>query len=410
MERTLLFIFSANVALYASHLYLYFYKAGQSGFKPLYWYAMTLAVAGATLLSTRILRHRPLPTPLLLWLLFFFAYLALAYLYSSQSGLALQTLVSGIEMGLLFLAFLLLFRIEGACDAARRVLLLVGLIAAGINFVDFVNPTWTEVPGRAAGLYANPNTSATILTLCMVAGVGMLPPRLRLPYCLLIGAAVVVTFSRAGWLQWAVGLFGLVILGVVRTSWVAALSAVAGAGALLYLLLSGAGAALFAALEIDEHLTRGVLERLQNPISGASTDDRLALISRAAAVFFDHPLFGAGLASTQEWDAAQRPHDTFLYLAAEGGLLGLVLFLSLLWILWRLTRGQDRLIVLLFGVFSLFSHNALEKPELFLILALAVSSSFQPRRVAVTPQEEQPSNEAYDPLWQQPGGSAHEQA
>lgn len=396
MERTLLFIFSLNVALYASHLYLYFYKVGQSDFKPLYWYAFTLALAAVTLLSTRILRHRPLPTPLLLWLLFFFAYQAFAYLYSSQSALALQTLVSGLEMGLLFLAFLLLFRIRGATDAARRVLLLVGVAAALLNFADFIQPTWTEVPGRAAGLYANPNTSATVLTLCMVAGVGVLPPRLRLPYCLFIGAAVVVTFSRAGWLQWAVGLFGLVALGIVRTSWVAAMSAVAGTGALLILLLSGAGATLFAALGIEEHLSRGVLQRLADPISGASTDDRLALISRAAEVFFDHPLFGAGLASTQEWDAAQRPHDTFLYLAAEGGLLGLMLFVSLLWVLWGLTRGEDRLIVVLFGVFSLFSHNALEKPELFLLLALAVSSTFQVRR-APAPEAERISDEDYMP-------------
>jgi O-antigen ligase len=98
-------------------------------------------------------------------------------------------------------------------------------------------------------------------------------------------------------------------------------------------------------------------------------------------VFFKNPLFGKGLGFTQEWHAPQRPHDMYLYLAAEGGVIGLGLFVSMLAVMWQLTRGQDRLIVGLFAILSLFSHNAFEKPELFLILALAVSSSFLSRRM-----------------------------
>jgi O-antigen ligase len=113
--------------------------------------------------------------------------------------------------------------------------------------------------------------------------------------------------------------------------------------------------------------------------------------AQAWRFFLESPLVGQGTGVTSLAIRQDGPHNMYLLLMAEQGVVGLLLYVSLFGILlrrgWTLARSgamahdQDvgRMLVI-FGLFlaayGLFSHNVLEEPHTVFLLAFVVASGF----------------------------------
>ena len=188
-----------------------------------------------------------------------------------------------------------------------------------------------QAAGRLVGLGLNPNYAGVFLALATVAAVGMARvgrSRAWLLPALVCAAAVFETRSRGAYLAVLAGLTCLLLSGRPPRQKV-------------FLTL----AALIAALVLPGTLNS------QNGLTGDRSTTELAANSEvrtqaallAARVAFENPLRGIGYArfpdfaeSTAGFHISMNTHNDYLRLAAEAGVLALVLFLALMW------RGLSR--------------------------------------------------------------------
>jgi len=225
---------------------------------------------------------------------------------------------------------------------------------------------------RSGGLFGSSNTLARYLELLLPLALTLFLAR---PGRLLTGwgiaafalgsVAMILTFSRGGWVALGIGIV-LVVLQNVRwqlrwRSRLAILGVLAVTLGLVYLLF---GDLITARLFLS---------------SPAATNSRLALLLDAWEMIKAHPLIGIGLNNFVErlpdfdvsgissrWIAPV--HNEFVLMAAETGFLGLIAFTAVMgavvwraWRTWRLGSGlQARLAGgLLAGFIAFFSHSLL---------------------------------------------------
>jgi O-antigen ligase len=255
---------------------------------------------------------------------------------------------------------------------------LLALAGAAVNLLDFYQPLFTQIPGRAAGLYTSPTIAGNFIALAMVAGSWQIPPRWRWWYVMFCGAGIAVTFSRESWILWGAAVPGLAwagVLGAGRARWLSLSAAVVvGVGLTLSLFLGQAGR-IAATSGVNTYLTPDTAARLgfgASSLSGEATSQRLYGIRYSLEVATDAPVLGHGLGYTRIWDYFQGPHNMFLLFLVEGGVIGLALYLSLLGILWRTSSGIGRVLAVQLLFSSFFSHNHLEQPAILLIVAFIV--------------------------------------
>lgn len=378
MRRIFQFLVIFIVVLYCSFAYGYLYENVFPSLKVLYWYIFTIGFA----LSIAILRLPSLlPKEYLYFVVWIFVYLCYSifnYLYSSQNSNAEQYLTTSIEMSVLLLSFLIIFQIDDSIRLVRLTIVLVVMFSVVMNLIDFITPMWSKVPGRAAGLYESPTNSGKMLVFMMVAGLPLIAQKFRLIYCMFIGIGVLITFSRGPWLLW-----GVAMLGLASTGYFVFARKLAGiffvgvlCFAILFLLLTGGMLEYLRAFGLVDYLTPNTLARLGasgQAFVDISTESRVDVAKKAWAVFQNNPWLGAGMGYTRGgWGIGIGPHNMYLTLAAEGGLLGVAVFLSLLAILFYTGDGIGKVITIVYAASSMTSHNNLEQPALLIILAFIV--------------------------------------
>jgi len=376
MLRLLQFLGFLIVAIYSSNLYLYYFMKGITGFKPLYWYVMTIGLALSLILVTQGLTK--VPRHILIWLWVFLCYSLFNFLYSSQSAEVQQVLIQNIQSTALLFSFIVIIQQSGTRNV-RLVLLTILFFAVLINFFDFISPTWSKVPGRAAGLYTNPNASGKVLLFLMVASIPLVPLRYRLLFCLFVGFGILVTFSRSTWVLWVIALMGLAGSGdiVLKNKGISFVLMGLLSGAIVYSLLTGGLYSLLADSGAAQYLKPQTIARLGGDRSALAGD--ASIVSRAEVaklawnVFQEYPWLGAGLGYTREWGHI-LPHNMYLMMAAEGGVLGLAVFVALIIALWHNTDSVGKIIIVLFALKSMSSHNMLDQPTMLILLALIAVS------------------------------------
>lgn len=362
------------------------------GMKPVFSYIAIIGVAMMYLLGSGAAR-RNIDILQDLWQRRFFVWLicygifgALTFVASSQSEIAVQSLITLIEVSLVAASFQLLMSNSKRYHLVQASLVLLALFSAAMNIFDFVTPTFSNVPGRGAGLYVNPTTAGYMVAFAMVGGVETLPRRLRTFFVLFCGVGILVTFTRSAWILWGVG---VVWMGTRNTGLMTRHRLLLGAAALLF----GAGAlfALFAGdvgdlvmqTPIAHYLDANTSSRLgvgASSISGDSADQRSDVALFALVSAGESPLIGSGIGYTNEWAFPVGPHNMYLLFLVEGGVFGLFLYLALLLLLWRATLGTGRAIVLLIIIAGLFSHNLLDQPAVFMMMVIGLAHGSDHRR------------------------------
>jgi len=146
--------------------------------------------------------------------------------------------------------------------------------------------------------------------------------------------AILATMTRAVWLSFAASLLALVFLSrnfKLRL------------GLTALLLLATAGLAVVVS---TTQLGGSVSERLEE---GGPVEFRKAVYAGGWQMFLDRPLLGWGFHQMPDelpkyvgefHDKVLYPHNTYLEVLVENGLLGLSLYAWLMWELWRLRRGK----------------------------------------------------------------------
>jgi O-antigen ligase len=344
-----------------------------------------MAAAGALSLPILAARWREVVSLRfgLVWFgMLYLAFVFMGFLRGSYSEVSQQAL----RTATLYVCFLwttaIVFSSPHAARSGRYAVVFVVFFASLLNFFELAFPgSFSDIPWRAAGFHANPNGSAIALVLGMLVGFPALPARMREGMVMLVGAAVLATLSRAGILVFLLAVGGMLFLRQLSAMrlllWSIAV-AITLFGALLFFeeRLHFAFEAIF-----DQPDTLDRLEWLLAGEQDFSAGERAEFASAAWELFNAHVWLGAGLGATQEWDYRSGPHNMYLMLAAEHGILGLLVMPALaLAVLWG-ARGKGLRAPLLLAIvvlaWSFFDHNVLDNPVILLVLALTSAASAQ---------------------------------
>lgn len=230
-------------------------------------------------------------------------------------------------------------RFAAAAVAGLGIQSLIGLYqyAAGVP----IEKAWVDLthqPGlavRVTGSFGNPNVFAEYLVLLLPLALGLLlcarSRLVRLGWlaaCGLGAGALVLTFSRGGWVGLAAGVLGFAVIRDRR---------------LLMLLLIGA--LVVAALPGGQSLIDRRLQSIIRPVDSSSAY-RIVVWRETLGMIEDFWPSGVGLGHRAYMlmyprymlDRTKRPfhsHSTYLQILAETGLPGLI---ALLWVMWRVVR------------------------------------------------------------------------
>jgi O-antigen ligase len=312
---------------------------------------------------------------LFIWSIGFAIIALLSYLTSEQlpqqSGALHRVLV---DVGLLSM-FLLMFTGEKEVKAGLIAMVVVVLVSAANNFLDVVGiSSFSIAEGRGAGFYINPNTSGTALALGMILTTPILPERYRLYYCLSIGVAIVATFSRSSVFMWLVGTYGLGQLGLLKLGRKAVTAMIAGVVTLILFMQFGEN--VIASLDLEKYLSKEARLRLHFEYkTDASAQGRLQVANKSWELIGQSPWIGHGLGSHDVGKTQVEPHNMFLLVGVEMGILGVLAYLALFIVLWRNNMGLSKVFVAALFCASFFSHNLLDYPSMWLTFALLIGTT-----------------------------------
>jgi O-antigen ligase len=144
------------------------------------------------------------------------------------------------------------------------------------------------------------------------------------------------TFSRGSWLSVLIGTFVLLLIGEWR------------------FVLRVLGGALVAALVVDIVTGGAIRVTIAGTLLDWSVAQRAALMLAGIQLFLEHPIIGAGPGAFAAeldrlgalvptlWDMKATPHNAYIQVAAESGLVGLSIYVLLLVALIRRALAAAR--------------------------------------------------------------------
>lgn len=353
---------------------------------PLYYFVLLGALSLPLLFRLEsiegLLRSR-----VLLWAVPTLAYTALSFGWSSQSQVAIDELARR-TLSVLFLVFGTALLSNSAARKGTLAVLTAGIpLALVFNIVDLVRPlSFSEVFGRSAGLYGNPNVSGMAVLFALTLTISGTPKERRGLPLAFAAAAVVLTLSRGVLLSFALATACLGLANVIpwrvqtRT----------------YFRMIALGVAIAIVAQVGfglidtvtPVLRSGTLSRITDlsvTTGGVnySTNERMEALKGGIDLFVRHPFVGAGVGATNEMSIGVSTHNIYVKQLAEYGPFGLLSyfgFVALLVTSARKLAGGERIglaTAVVLAVLGLFSHNMLD--EWSLLVAYSA--------ILATPQE-----------------------
>lgn len=376
LPTAILFIYFLNLPLWLD-------RVNDTSFAPL-TYALIPAAAALFAIFYRFEIIPYLKTPYFWWCFALIAiagvnYLRLVWLEYPSSDVSVA--MDQVERFILlpcyaFLAFLI------PKKNFKILLPLLGLVVPGVIVVEFFTPDLfvsdKNDPNkvRIQGFWGNPNAAAEAILLSVLLAATSARRALLSIITTVAIIALAFTGSRAGMAM------GIILVGILLIS---------GRLPRLFILLPLAIALSFSALIVqvenlaeDSGRGRGV-EDLVNRISifsGESEKD-FSEQARGDAAYFgaitalEKPILGHGV-QYRDLVYGVGPHNLVVELAHEYGILGLIIWLALAYILFKnLSGGVNRFkpSLLLFVWFSMFNHNLLEYQWWYIFLAITMYQS-----------------------------------
>jgi O-antigen ligase len=243
------------------------------------------------------------------------------------------------------------------------------------------NNVWSLSPGRSAGFYVNPNVSSQAL-----AGYGLVFLLVRstkfrfadLILMSLVAVGVFATFSRAG-------ILAAMILLTVATAMRARRQQMPRivAGVVTVTLLAGIFAFyVIHSLDLSSDASIRVFSLTERGGVGDYEEDRGGVALESFELFMQNPLFGLGVGVIAELE--EGPHNMFVAMLVEYGVVGLVIYLGIILRLILIARRANRdlsgMVFLFLGwlvIFGLGSHNLLDDTDTMPLFGFALARAYQ---------------------------------
>jgi hypothetical protein len=364
------------ICLYLN-LPVYIFKL-QNGLLPKYFY-YGLVLLLAPMLFTRMRKISTYMTsPFVLWTM---ALLALQLLHLMSSSYALehrinQLILTRVQNFIMVIIIGYAFSIIRA-SAYQWTFVLLAVVAPCVVTVDFLFPGTLypmelegAVIGRAGGTFINPNDASASLLLIFLLACPVVPKKYRLPLLLLCGVGVLVTFSRAAMMTWAL----LWIYLLVRRR----IPAVGAMIMLAMIALPMAMGSMNSYLNTRSEFA-GSIDNIEQRLaffSNKRIDDesgqaRMEVMEAGWETFLRNPVTGIGAGETsvgvtERWPYPVNTHNQLMALAAEYGVVGIILWC---WLALMLLRGRffedyamQIAAVLMFIFMTFFTHNMFDFP------------------------------------------------
>lgn len=256
-------------------------------------------------------------------------------------------------------------------------------VAAALNLYElFVeNNIWSISPGRSAGFYINPNISAEALV-----GYGLFfllarPAKFGVADLILMSLVVVgvfATFSRAGILAALVLLTAATLMRSQRKH----IPRIVLGGVVISLLAFAFASYVFHNLDLSEDATVRIFSLIEAGGVGDYREDRGLTALDSFELAMDNPLVGAGVGTVSEMP--EGPHNMFLAMMVEYGIVGLIVYLVIIVRLILIARHADRSLsgTILFFVawlviFSFTSHNLLGNAATIPLMGFALARAYR---------------------------------
>ncbi|MGH2550251.1 MAG: O-antigen ligase family protein [Thermomicrobiales bacterium] len=375
--RTFLVVFSVLVFFTNFDQY-----TEQYGIIPLYWIFATI-VLFAPIMLLAVLNQPIHISPIVWWCIGFLVLTSLWYYRSQQAENNYQAVQTRYLSVIFIVLMLFLLADDDNRLLARKLAVVAMLIGASLNIYELFNPmTFSKIAGRSTGLFANANQSGQGVVMAMIVGFGVLPPKWR-PVLLIIGiAGVLPTFSRSGMLAWGAAVIALYLCQGLHLREVRRLLIIP------IVIIAFAYSPLWGSLE-DTLTQRGVLnadvrQRLDFVGSGgedvqdSSALERQELASLAWERFSMQPVLGWGTGAFYMPPFWLGPHNTYLAMMVDYGLIGIIVYPSLLVvILIGVNRESAKVavpIVVALLLYGFFSHNLLEQRMTLLGIAIGAAT------------------------------------
>ncbi len=235
--------------------------------------------------------------------------------------------------------------------------------------------TFSMLEARAAGFGCNPNRGAELTVILFVCVLNWKKPSLSLvtlAWCLVAFVGVFMTLSRSGTLM--LGIVGMLyVRQCVRRNGMGKMVVLGGLAFSIggYALMAADGAKQILPM-FDANHTRANLFNGQLDAMDTTEDSRVILIYDYLGMIAERPLLGWGTGYTygQEFGS----HNMYLARWVDNGLIGVVAYVMLLGMLFRIGRKHQSWECITVSVFlaadSFFTHNLLEDKTQLLIMGI----------------------------------------
>jgi O-antigen ligase len=326
-----------------------------------------------------IKKLRTIPKSLVIAMSVFLLVSFMSLVTINANDLAIQELRKRF-LAVVFVCMMYVLYQQKSLKHIKYTILTVVLMSVANNFYELFNPgVFSNLNvGRPAGFYVNPTKTGCALLLGMIFTVNLFAKRYRLVYVLLVGLAILITFTRGAILGWIVCV-GLMIVGrvlsdkprslIVPISIAIVLVATVNPLQLVGNYFSGGLTGSYSNVLIR-------LEQFQNPsLDDASARERNLVAKFAWKMFGDRPFWGHGLSSTNTWDVADvSTHNMYLYYMVDHGIIGLLFLPGAIFAVVYRNRGEEKIILLCYATFmslwGLFSHNIFGERYILIPFAL----------------------------------------
>lgn len=364
---------------------------------PKYW-SVGLFLLTAFLFLPGLKPARLLRMPILWWAL---GYLLLSILWigwANDIDAANESLVLVVTTCLYVGMASLAYPHVAQSDRVWRWMLWLALAVGVLSIVqEYFNPAayvfaaaGQGIPGRAAGLYLNPNLAAQALVMilaCMMAR-GSAKANLAASGLALVG--LFLTFSRSGLIAWAVLVIAATVTGRLPRWFLLAI-------ALCATVVLVAGPQVFDSLSYwVAPDNRNSLDRLawllgQGGLNDYSSGEREYVAAYAWQQFMQAPLLGHGLGYIWVWGPDVASHNLILRHLVEYGAIGALILPLFLYCSVRSSadeggRAWRWVVAGLVVLLSMFTHNMLEQANFLLpwlaICLMPITSTSVPRERA----------------------------
>ena len=371
--RNVLAVIAVAVFYGNIHRYLHQYGVGVPWHWVLAFVILSLPVLFSQVMTSDILRE-----PIVAWC-FGYAWVAIAwFIFGSQSEMASQEVRWRVLAILEILTFFAIFMNASANLFARLTIVVAVHVGTAINFYELFNPlSFSEVVGRSAGLYINPNMAGEALVLGMILSITVLPSWYRGVFIILAGAGVFITFSRSGIIGWLIAVGGLMLGGFIGRT-----HAVRTGFMVLFLIgvtfLSGQFMGIQEQTGLQNNNVNERLAWLMDPlgVSDASSWARKYVVQQAWERVGERPFLGGGTGAVH-YGLDIPPHNQFLSHMIDHGVLGAMLIpLLMVALIWR-AEGESRRVGFIFSCavlwFCFFTHTMFNNAHSLLLLALVAA-------------------------------------